>query len=745
MIKVFRIVAVVAVTFAAHFCAAEEPRWSVPELLPADTLGVITLRDVPALSAKMKETALYKILNNPDVQKVFSQPLGRARGAIFGMETMLRFQTSDIASYFSQGELTFAVLGVAPQANGQPMPELMLSIQLGDKADAFVEEFNKRLDQLKAGLDGKLESTSNKLGNTTVTQLSYPQIPVKISCALCDGTFLVCTGEGRIEKLLAMREKMKAGPKIEGAPEVLAQLPAFKTAATKAGSDADLLAFVNVEAIKNNPIVNDPNRPMTPTQKFDLDMSGLRDVSAVTYSAGIKDAGVREALFVDVPAAKRKGALALLDGENADLKAFGAAPRNSILAATFKINPEQVLEKILVMREMEDPNARQNVAAVLVAVGEQLKIDPKKDIFGSLTGQGVFSVSIPAKNPKVPLAFPQPILSLQIKDKDALQRLIGALEKVGTERLDFKRIPEGDSTVTAARDKDTHQGFCYSIAGDDLLVSIYPLALRDEIHRRAAKGAKLDDDPDYAAIRAKLSGQPQTLVYVDTAAIATAAYDLLIPLAQMAGQERVPELDLAALPTADLIAQNLGGSLLDLQFQPEGIVLESYSPGGLLSLTPVAAGLGFARARQVQAMNAEQQAMIAQQNGVRPFAAARAARANRVDPKQADALGKLYADLTTFAKDHEGAFPKSLDEMKPKYLQDLGNEVEQIVYRGKQAADNFVIAHSSEKLPGNITILLQNGAIQSVARQLLGKVLQDGYTDPNAAVKPPRPPGGQDF
>ena len=51
------------------------------------------------------------------------------------------------------------------------------------------------------------------------------------------------------------------------------------------------------------------------------------------------------------------------------------------------------------------------------------------------------------------------------------------------------------------------------------------------------------------------------MLYLDMGAVAVAAYDLLMPLAQMQGQERVPQLDLAALPTADVLNRNLGGAI----------------------------------------------------------------------------------------------------------------------------------------------------------------------------------------
>ena len=261
------------------------------------------------------------------------------------------------------------------------------------------------------------------------------------------------------------------------------------------------------------------------------------------------------------------------------------------------------------------------------------------------------------------------------------------------------------------------------------MLSIYPLALREEIRRRAGKGSRLDDDPDFNLARANLSGQPQAMLYVDSAALAVAAYDVLVPIAQF--QAKDVQIDINALPTGDVLSQNLGSALVGLHFAADGVLLEGYSPGGVFSvLIPAAIGGKI------------QQMRNAAQNDFNVPAAPLAAMQprNQADIKKIQTLEKLARDLKEYAVEHGGSFPKKLDDMRPKYLQDLGKDVEQIVYLGKQAAENRIVAHSSDKLPGNIAILTQSGTVQSILRSMLGKVLREGFLDTSAPVKPPKPP-----
>lgn len=710
--------------------------WSVPNMLPPDTLGLITVRDVPTSIVKAKETGIYKILTHPDFERVFRKQLGQVRGVMFAGEVMLGTRASDLLAFLSQGEITFAVLGVDKRLpNGAPLADLMLSIELRDKAPAFVEEFNKRLDQLKAATAGNLQYTQTPLGETIVTRFTYPDFPGSISCGLCDGTFLICLGEGRLEKLMAMHQKMKtaAPPAADAAPEVLAQVATFKKALEKAGPDADVMAFANIDAITANVIINDPNKDLTATQKHDLNLSGLREVKAFSYALTARDNGVRESVFLDVPVTRRNGLLGLIDSENADMSAFYAAPRSSVLAWSFKINPEQLLEKAVALAALEDPQAREKAATGLLFIGQLLNIDPKKDMLGAFTGQGVFSLSVPYKNAKLALAFPQPIVALRIKDQDGIRKLTKALVNAGQEKMEFIDTVEGGKTITIARERErpadgVHQ-FCFVIDGDDLLLSIYPLALREEIRRRAGKGSRLDDDPDFNLARANLSGQPQAMLYVDSAALAVAAYDVLVPIAQF--QAKDVQIDINALPTGDVLSQNLGSALVGLHFAADGVLLEGYSPGGVFSvLIPAAIGGKI------------QQMRNAAQNDFNVPAAPLAAMQprNQADIKKIQTLEKLARDLKEYAVEHGGSFPKKLDDMRPKYLQDLGKDVEQIVYLGKQAAENRIVAHSSDKLPGNIAILTQSGTVQSILRSMLGKVLREGFLDTSAPVKPPKQP-----
>ncbi|MCY3023161.1 MAG: hypothetical protein NTW87_29645, partial [Planctomycetota bacterium] len=413
---------------------ARPGEWSVTPLLPAETIAAVTVCDAQQAIEKLKQTGLWRIYSDPDMQRAFRAPLLMAKAAIAAAEVQGEFKLDNILSFLSQGEITLALLALDKKTpQGQPLPELLVSMQARGAAAAVMDEITKRLDQLKAAAGGQLVVTQTPVGNTIINTVVVP-VPdqaigkISISYALCDGTIIAAFGEGRLEKLLAMREKYKGGVPKPGegeAPEVLAQVPAYQKALEKGGPDASLIAYLNVEQVLKSKAVD--VKPKTDRQRREWEAVGLDGVSAISYSVGIRKRGIREVAFIHVPAAKRHGLLGLVEGEGLGIDALGAAPRTAIAAVALKIPPERILDKLTELAMLDNPNAKEEINSWLLVAGQQLgNLDLKKEVFNALTGQATFSVSIATRHPKIPVGFPQPLLSLAVKDAAALKNILKA-------------------------------------------------------------------------------------------------------------------------------------------------------------------------------------------------------------------------------------------------------------------------------------------------------------------------------
>lgn len=730
--------------------------WPIAPMLPAETLFVFTVSDSSKAMAKVKELGLYNIYNNVDVQRAFRSQLLTARFALGMAELNYGLKVEEILSYFSRGEVTVAWIDTRKRnEQNQPIPDILIGIQAKDKAQALLDELNRTLDKFAAQANLRLIRENIPAGEFSVTRISLPFIGAAdtyLTTALVDGNVLVSLGDGRIERLLAMREKYKAQPvkNADGAqPEVLGQLSSFQKLQEKAGK-ADLSLFLDVETLLKNQILN--VAPKNEKEQRDWEVAGLRGIRALSYSASLSGKGVKETFFIDTPKETRKGLLALVDGDGLKNDALNAVPRSALIAGAVQLTPDKLLERVLDIAAVENPQAREDVNGWFLAIGQQLNLDVRRELFNAMSGQGVFSLSFTPKHPKLPVAFPQALLTLGVKDVAALKNMLTSLKNVAKENLEFTEMTFGQHEIVTAREKNA-QGrdpgqFSYVIDGGDMIVALYPLALREELGRRARVNTgnpeklSLIDDPDFVQARSGMTANPHGMLYVDSGALMTAAYDLLMPIVQL--RERRPEVDVLALPPGDVIAQNFGGSVFGFKSDADGIVAEGYSPAGAIAFFgAVPAVIQRIQQRQAQAAaNGEAPA--------RPFG--RRGGNNdelpaQVQEQREEMAKDLHKALTNYAQDNGGKFPEKLKILEGKYFLNGNVNLDDAVFRGKQDAPNKIVAHTPEKNPGPITILTQDGTVATISRRALGRALNQGYTpdagapkNNNEAVKPPRPP-----
>jgi hypothetical protein len=733
-----------AVAMPPSLFAEDAPKpveWSLTPLLPPDTLAVLTVADAHRMTDRFKQTGLWQLYSNADVQKAFRTPLLTAQMGMAAVELQAGIKIPEILSFVNQGEVTFAFLDSARRnEKDEPVPDLLLSIQAREKTQAVLDELSKRIDQVNAQAGNQLEITQSPVGNYTVHRVGVPNLPFSLSYTVCDGTIIISFGEGYIERILALHEKSKAGP-LKPAdplkPEALSQTPSFANSIKKSGSDSDLMLFVNWEALRKNPILN--ISPKTEREKADWDITGLANIRSFSYALSVKGQGLKEVLYIDAPAGERKGLVTLLDGSAAlSGDALAKAPHNAVIALALSVAPDKLFDKFVELASFENPNARQEIEQALATVGQQINIDIKKELFGSLTGQGLLSVAMPAKHPKLGFGMPQGIVTLQIKDVAALKNVLSSLRNAGNDKFEFSETNIGDNTIMTAREKfpqgkDPGQ-LAYAIDKNDLIVGLYPLAVRDELRRRQnpkpaspsdvrkpilnSEGS-LADDEDFKSASASIGGSPQFLLYADTGALAVAAYDFLIPIAQL--KPRPPQIDVTALPSADVLLQNLTGTAFGVSSDNDGLAIAGYSPTGIVSLTTI----GIAGA-------IKDRRAAAGQNGAGGGGGGGGAMQQR-KRTVLDAIGK---GLQAYSKDNNGNFPAALADLQPKYLPGLTTELGFVTFIGKQDQPNKVVAHSSEKLPGPITVLMQDGSVTEIRRDQLGKTLKAGFTPEAQAAVP---------
>jgi hypothetical protein len=740
------LVLLAATTLSGGFVSAEDApkadapkEWAVAPLLPPDTLAVITTPDARKLTDKFKQLGVWQIFNDPDIQKAFRNPLTQFQTQKAVAEMALGMKVPEFLSMFNQGEVTFALLSVDHVGdNGNPIPDLLLSIQARDKTQAVIDELTKRIDQVNTQVGNVLEITQTPMGNYTLHRVGVPGQQLGLNYTVCEGDVIVVLGDGRLERLLALHEKTKGGPlKADAQPEALCQTVNYSKAVEKAGGESDLMLHVNFEELRKTGMLN--VKPHNDQDARVWATLGLESIRSFSYNVSLRGKAIREMFFIDSPAAARKGLLTVLDGAvQLDPTALNLAPKESLGAIALKADPEKLLEKLADIGSLENPNAKDQLQQGLAQLGQTLNVDVKKHLFNALTGQMVFSVAAANKTAKIGIGFPDMLLTLPMKDAEAVKTTLAAIRKAAEEKFEFTEIAQGDKTIINAREKfpvNKEPGqLSFVVDKNDLILSLNPLALRKELRRRenagspGAKSVSLVDDADFKAASTALAGTPQFLMYADTASIAGAAYDFALSVAQI--KQKDPNVDLTALPAGDALTQHLVPSAFSVGADADGVVVSGYSPLSIIGIFALGITDGVAKGKFGKQADAGER------------------MDNQAPAPTHGVLDTIKTDLKSYADQNGGNYPATLKEMQPKLLANLTTELDNVVFLGKQDRANKIVAHTSEKLPGPIGILLQDGTVTEIPRNLLGKTLKEGYTanvrpaitNGQGTVKPPTPP-----
>ncbi|MBI3830514.1 MAG: hypothetical protein HY291_13420 [Planctomycetes bacterium] len=725
---------------------AKGAEWSVAPLLPANSLFVISIKDKQKGFERLQQTGLWKLISDPNVQDAFKGSLTILKGRIAVAEQKLGYKLNEVWDLF-QGEATFAMCGFLDARNeqGEPIPDLLFAFQPRDKAQAWMDHWGKVVDLLNGATQNTLEITSRTVAGADLVTLSHAAVPFQISYTLCDGVFMVALGPGRIENILAARAaaKGKAGG---GDGQTLGENPQYLRALEKGGKDTDVIVYANIAEIRKSP--NAKFGPKTDREKLEWEKIGLNSVRTVTYTLGVKEHGLGETFFFDAPEKERTGLLKLLDGPALSGTCFDKAARNSVVAVALQAEPGKLLDRILDIASVDNPNARADAAAAIDQASQKLGADIRKDLMASLSGDLLLSVSMPAKHPKIGFGFPNVILSAGLKDSAKIKTVLDAFRRTAQDKYNFGETTHGDFLIQGAQEKAPEAGkdpatFCWTVAGDRLLVSFYPLALRDELDRlstagsppsagRATQSGNLSDDADFRAVRANLPTASQVLAYVDFGAISTAAYDFFIPLGQVK-HKSPPWVDINRLPSADLLAKNLGGTLINLATDADGVRVESYSSTGIFStLFPAVAVIGEYNKNHG---GGDGEPVVGNEPEL---------PADLVAKRQF--LRDLSRNVAAYAKDHGGAYPQSLVDLIPKYLKaESKDQLFEIAYQGMQDKAFKVVAYPTG-IKGPLPIMLQDGSVRVIESGQLDVTLKNGFTGEKAkpyeveAVKPPLPP-----
>ncbi len=574
----FAILTLASTALAGSLRAAADE--DLATMLPADSLLYVSVPDVASTQKEGKNTAIWKIMHDEEVQ-AFLKPLedmAKEQGEAQGLGAMM----TELESLLKGVELSHFGLAVThvDMAEIQQGPEgLGLVIDLGiagsSSRDEVLGKLESMIKEFASSQGEELESGETKISEKTIRTVGNDEGRIYRYDATATRTFFSFSRKS-VEGLIS-------GP---AGGNSLAKSAGFqKVSARTSASGDEVRLFMNTQAIGT---MISMVAPMDNVDKI------LGYFMPGALSMGMKFDGdlVRTSTFLSRPAGGMK-VLDLLPSKPIPADSLKAVPKDAMMAGLFAIEAEKVWPFITGFADTVEPGASKQLEEQLAGVKEMIGVDIKADLLEQLSGSFMYYASAP----KGPLPIPGLVMALGIKDTAKAKKTLNTLLELAGDEIQVRGVSYKENTfytVTAAGGMMPVQP-AYAFTDDHLLFALNSQDIKIALSRAGgdAKSSLLDSDAfKKAKANAGLPGSFTALNYIDMETFGGIVYNSMlqgIQMLAMSGMADQIPLDFALLPSSEAITQHLFPSLSYSVCDQDGMLLKSASPIGdeMLMLTAV--------------------------------------------------------------------------------------------------------------------------------------------------------------
>lgn len=396
------------------------------QLLPSDTLALLSVPDWSKVEAARKEAPFFLLWDDAAVRPFRDKLLTKLTNDLVApLERELGVKLADYADLL-QGQFTLALTQNGWTGGGEPMPGLLLLLDTRDKAELLkknLSEVKKKLadagrkmrtdkirdvefttlilspDDLRNSLGKGAESAGN--ANATDKKEAAPAKPegeakagpsIELRVGQVDSLLVVGTSAKDLERLLARLAGSGAG--------YLAEVPAFEADARELFRD--VLAFGWIHFAPVNEILTklaapaegaaDNENPMLPRVDKLLAALGLSSLRTLAFNDRQTADGMSVNLFLGTPEEKRRGVFNLLATEVKDAAPPAFVPADAVRFSRWRADGQKFWASIEgIVNEIAPGVLGFLVAQIEAAMKEKdPAFDFKKNLVGNL-GDDVIS------------------------------------------------------------------------------------------------------------------------------------------------------------------------------------------------------------------------------------------------------------------------------------------------------------------------------------------------------------------
>ncbi len=371
------------------------------QLLPSDTLAVLTIPDAARFRAAMSDTPALQFWNAPEMKPFRDKFMARFnQDVLASMEKAMSVKLSNYTAV-ARGQVTMAFV---PGAGADSEPKGLLLIDTRDKAG--------EASKLVAGLKQQWADAGNPLRKqmvrdvefTTITvedrafskalEKLFPRPPGSATPGRANGTTDICIGQSG--SLLMIGESPSAFEKVlvrlsGGGVTPLAEQAAF-TAAYGAGlREATAYGWFNARAVFGHMLKEmesgqgeQGGPPGGPAPAMIMNALGLTGIQSMTLYARHESDGMTAGLHVGTPESSRKGLLKIFAPEAKDAGPPSAIPGDAARFFRWRLDGQKAMAGIEALVTELFPPAQGILGMILDNAGKDQ--DPNFDLRKSLIG-----------------------------------------------------------------------------------------------------------------------------------------------------------------------------------------------------------------------------------------------------------------------------------------------------------------------------------------------------------------------
>jgi len=549
--------------------------------------------DAQRSGERFKQSALYKIWQEPEVQDFIRAPWARAveQASLIKKQAEAKTGTPipDLA------DVSFGSIGIAvlPPVPGQmlPIPGLIAAVEVREG----VAKVGPLFESLKNLVVQNVPVVRQPYTHQGVDVFAVAHGPF-VFCGAQDGNmFLVSLGRGPMNMMLDARRQRPE--------DSLAALPLFRRTMKHAGDKPNSFAFLNVEeALKAYEPLLMQNLP--PDAGEVLQALGLRGLQAVCLASTTKGTGSRNLVRLEAPE-PRYGLMKMLALPHAKRDGIRFVPENASACGVVAVSVLEMWRELMAAISRLDGRAYGEIAEGLAKLDQELRLNLETDLLGPLGGEITAYYAFPTE-----LGV---IISVQdpVRLAGGIRTLLelGATEMAPRWRRKLAKVLTLDHRGTAVhyapvRVEDVTLWPSYAMQDNWLVLGLNPQTVKKVLNRMADGGSSILENQDFRLVAGNLPAEAGVIRYVDLRTVVRLAYEFLTVAFQLAADERGMRemsrnlgIDWGKLPPAETVCRHLTGAGDALTTDKEGISLQSYAPVdvplGAVGATGFMAGLAL--------------------------------------------------------------------------------------------------------------------------------------------------------